>query len=340
MFRIKLIVYLIAISFSTFVHGQENNDLVHELASRLCPYTDFCFKDATDEFRYKPEKYMPCCSHCECGEDCWLNGYCCPDLHYINPFENPDNDSLLGKCTAPFVKQKLNSGETKDNETYAFKVIDSCATNIIKKGDNNEHKDLCQRENKTSLDDYIWVSDKVTGKIFKNWHCAACNGVAEYKFWQIQTNCEDILTQNVGSVNALLLSASCQIILEPPHMLRYLVAAYKCPQTFGYSRCNETGNWRDYDDVIEKACETFEWKYSSNTGTSYKNVFCFVCNENTYEVPLRCEFSDDAKHGGRSKGDLIVLLAYDEVRAMTVEEQVQFPECDVGEIKDKYMVMI
>lgn len=74
------------------------------------------------------------------------------------------------------------------NAYEGYRVIDTCPISVGRS--NREPK--CGRQNRTTLEDFIWVSDK-TGKIYQNIHFAKCHGIEEPITWQIQTTCADIM---------------------------------------------------------------------------------------------------------------------------------------------------
>ena len=46
----------------------------------FCPFTNFCHRNATDALK---EDMVPCCTPCSCSDNCWEQGYCCPDKDII-----------------------------------------------------------------------------------------------------------------------------------------------------------------------------------------------------------------------------------------------------------------
>ena len=79
----------------------------------------------------------------------------------------------------------------------------------------------CSRKNRTSLEDFVWVSD-TTGRIYLNIHCAKCHGINESITWQVQATCFDILTADFVNVLQLLLTPPCNMINIPPNEVKSL----------------------------------------------------------------------------------------------------------------------
>lgn len=158
---------------------------VLDLASQVCPYTNFC---RTDAWKIMPNftDFMvePCCFPCNCDDECWELDNCCPDKELIDTtrhFNAPCKDSDL-------YTRLVDLGYLGE----FYRVIDACP--FSENWRNFESK--CNEQNRTSLEDFIWVSDN-TGQIYQNIHCAKCHGIQETVPWQIRTMSSDIMRETL-----------------------------------------------------------------------------------------------------------------------------------------------
>jgi hypothetical protein len=67
-----------------------------------------------------------------------------------------------------------------------------------------------------------------------------------------------------------MLSDTCNLVFNPVP----LETGNRC-KFIPITRCNVTGKWASYNKVIERACGA----YTAIFLNTYKNVFCFLCNE-------------------------------------------------------------
>ena len=187
------------------VHDRQQ---VLELASTVCPYTNFCSIDALT-IRPNDTDKESCCLPCSCDDDCWVLDNCCPDKVLIDKPRPP-----ILPCVDSYVKSR----SLLSNKNGGFyRVIDSCP--CCEDMSNFEPK--CSRKNRTFLEDFVWVSD-TTGRIYLNIHCAKCHGISESVTWQIQATCSDILTADFVNVLQTLVSPPCNLLNTPPNTIKSL----------------------------------------------------------------------------------------------------------------------
>jgi hypothetical protein len=151
-------------------------------------------------------------------------------------------------------------------------MITSCASNPI----NSSNSDSCTNSFKyNDLYSKISVLNAATNTTYQNRYCAYCNGLTDedFYYWKPQVVCGS------GQFNArsletvvgdILLSDTCNLVFEPVP----LETGTRC-HFIPITRCNVTGKWASYDRVIERACGA----YTAIFLNTYKNVFCFFCNE-------------------------------------------------------------
>ena len=253
-------------------------ELIRNVGNNLCPYTNYCHTNASEEFNHTDDDMRPSCLPCSCDADCWLLGNCCPDK------EETTEHTLILPCKLSKVKEMINRKSSfslkdilKQRAGANYRVIDTCPPYET----NGTLLQRCQGSDTLSartLSEYIWVSDSITGLIYQNIYCIKCHAIEQFWYWRIQTSCMDILNVDVNAET--LLSMDCDIINVAPESKAALVVKYQC---FDYKledfdlNCNMNAEL-NYDFVT--ACKRSTWPYLNGFARSiflYKNVFCFAC---------------------------------------------------------------
>ena len=317
------------LSFTNFNFGFDGLQLVREFGAKLCPYTNFCSSEAAKE--NLDVSLTPCCRPCFCDDDCWELGNCCPDKQ-----GTPPASSDLISCKNKKVKsRRLDKREIRTTNSRYFRVIDTCPWTE----DNLTLIGLCMGDNQTVLEDYVWVSDYVKGKIYQNVHCATCHRIDSYVPWQIKTTCADILHGDFVNVEELLLlSHSCDVINEVPNGLESKTVKYEC---FGniVPTCSESPHEQlaNHSQDIVAACEHSTWAYFQPLFPSaHRNVFCFICN---FGLDMKREDlckPIDFQTRIDSKDRFSAIINYHE--RPVKEELTEDSGCHSNEVLDKYMV--
>ena len=299
--------------------------LLQQYGPKVCPYSNFCHTNAT-KVHEDTSELEPCCEPCSCEDTCSELGNCCPD-------KQPRQTLISAACKDTLTKQ--------GNKLYtlnSYFVVDHCPA----EEKNTTLREKCQSRNKSSIEDYVWVSDKLTGKIFENKYCALCNGVGESLPWNIRTTCKDILAVSLSETVDFILSNPCSIINEAPKMLMDVTNRFVCllPEI---TQCNETGAWEKYDQNLDIACNALMQtvvSYSdvdhTRRGRVYKNVFCFICNIGE-SPPALCQ--------KRSKSRSVYpsgFTALFDFKFLTQPKESNTVKgvCDVDEILDSFTVRI
>lgn len=267
--QLVLIFSTLLISIETKLTNRQQT-----VMTQLCPFTDFCHANATEIYRY-PE-YEPCCSECSCADNCWETGSCCPDK------DNVTSKSSELVCKSTMVKKRSNGRDTLFYDGFQegikrYLIVDRCPADNFK---NSTIQQKCQGVNKSSLEDYVWVVDTVSGKIFQNRHCAICHGHKSWKSWNIRTQCNNVDKTSFESLEVFLFSKDCNIINEIPEDLEVDTEIYRC-YIPGISVCNQTGLWTQFDQDINDGCATYTMPFFQIHHflvDIYKNVFCYMCN--------------------------------------------------------------
>ena len=317
----------------------DGKQLVRDIASSLCPYTGFCHTNASTDFKVDTTdpkwKFRgiptPCCEPCYCTDDCWELGNCCPDKR------PPDSPPDVTPClwSADFLDGVEMS--TKLNALY-YRVINDCPVSF----DNKTIRAKCNGTARTDLEDFIWVSDQDSGKIFQNKHCSMCHDVDNIDIWQIETRCRAALGSDFDNWKDILFSYGCYIINVPPQN-QNLVRKYECfeqslRRDSAFISCNQTGLWEVYDSHVEYACLLSTWPYFSVMSRTIEatNVFCSLCNRATNAtLQTTCHVPTKPKTSGTS---FSILLNYKTISIADASSDNL--ECKRNEIMDEYKVKI
>lgn len=218
-----------------------------------------------------------CCQECSCDADCYEIGNCCPDA----PF------ATAGKLKYPCVNFSglMNiSLETPDDSLW-FHVIDKCQDQFSLLAHFGCYHAM-------DLEDLVPVSDPTNGRVYKNKHCATCNGVYNYVNWNLKISCSDIFLysfQTTEQRNMYIFQnrEKCRVNPVPPdEKAGYMSRCY--PVSEIRSTCNISGLWDVYDKDIEEACHLNRQNQNvifsvQEQGTrvldmKFANVYCFLCN--------------------------------------------------------------
>lgn len=219
-----------------------------------------------------------CCQKCSCDPKCYEIGNCCPDA----PF------ATAGQLKYPCINLLVlnDSSFLSDTDTNVwYHAIDRCPDMFS----NLAHYRCYHPMN---LQDLVVVSDPANGKVYKNKHCAICNGVYNYLNWKLKLFCDDIFLQSFQTTeerdNYIFQNRKkCPVYPVPADEKNTEISrCYPVSQVRG--KCNVTGLWDVYDKNIEDAClfnsknqNVIYTKQASNyffVNLKYRNVYCFLCN--------------------------------------------------------------
>ena len=325
---IVLLLLLVSTASGTSASG-DTRDWRQNITSRLCPYTDMCLTKASQEFTH-PTDYEPCCSDCNCNADCIETNSCCPDSTVASDIPSER------VCKSTMVKKRDREREFYDgfvDGINSYFIINRCPAVEL---DINV-KDKCLGIDKTKLDEYIWVSDTISGKIFQNHHCAKCHGIKDWTSWNIRTQCSRIYDTSFVNITATLYSDDCNIITEAPDELAAKTNNDRC-YTPTITVCNQTGLWSSYDVYVDEECKRNTAPYFQTDGLDmniYKNIFCFVCNTgdiSSAQMVCPARFSNDSARF--QDNSFIALIDYRGRQG----GQDTGSMCAVDQVHDTYMV--
>lgn len=155
----------------------------------------------------------------------------------------------------------------------------------------------CDRENVNENDRYLCetpvselddleaivpVTEPVTGRLYKNRNCAYCNHVHrsdQLIDWKLWINSNQHMTFPRSNLLEEIRKTRGNILFDlPTGFIDEL--DYECSINLQYTigTCNQTGLWEEYNALIQEACES---PYIDSFNNTYKNFFCFLCNEKT-----------------------------------------------------------
>ena len=75
---LQLSVVIILLSSAHSETELDFRDITGQIGTILCPYSNFCHFNASDELE-NDSKYQPCCEACSCDDSCFETETCCPD---------------------------------------------------------------------------------------------------------------------------------------------------------------------------------------------------------------------------------------------------------------------
>ncbi|KAL4216503.1 hypothetical protein ACF0H5_024226 [Mactra antiquata] len=269
---------------------------VVNLGKSYCPYINFC-NDKT-----VINSQLSCCTPCSCDVDCLIRYDCCPDAPIrgdLGPLRQPI-------CTDAFIRndyyltRKLMDVED-ELPTFSYGMVITC-----------KNGSLCptyttNTSNIVALKDSMLVVSTKDNLVYRNMYCAQCNNVYDYIKWKLAIiECESDVTSIPYDDVMDYAEESCVIASYPPSDDYF--DKFSCHgSTEMISTCNETKEWDNYDEDIEKACHDlysvlpFSQAISRIPGSRnfryklYRNVFCYICNHGdkvTYNY-LECPKLED-----------------------------------------------
>ena len=292
---------------------------------QLCPYTDYCTSNTTNKL--DDHTKTPCCQYCSCADECWKRGNCCPDKRKTTA-KQP-----IESCEAVLVKRNAhrNIGDTVPR----FYVTKGCPT----KDDPLAEK--CRGELQSSLEDFIWVTDRRTNKIYTNKHCAKCHGVEDYTPWQISTDCAEALNgQNSPNDVVNHIIEHCSLLVVSPSTENYMNQCFEPEIT----QCNMTGDWETHDEALETACNSFSQSYIREhlfRTKVYSNVYCFLCNSRRDDVWDVCNSyaALNTRSDGRGFTGILDFTAIESVKEDRSNNVLGHgPVCAIDEVQDIFQV--
>ena len=311
------------------------NGVASPTLSELCPYNNYCTSNAS--MILKSARNIPCCTQCSCEDDCWRRGDCCQDKE--NPITRPPTEI----CRDTIVRRFIDKNGRNDTETILgieeikrYYIIDTCPD----KETSEAVVEKCSGESKESLEDFVWVTDSDTGRIYRNKFCAGCHGVTNFVLWDLSTDCSAVVNDASNFRSVKTLPNECRLLVSPPKDMKAMARMCLLPSV---SSCNITGNWQTnmYDANIEEKCEASESPFieSSRFLTRvYRNPFCYLCNNSPLKVKADvCSDFRDLIH--RGVGSEFLALLDHRVLRETPKERAKAERCAIDEVYEPIQVI-
>ena len=217
---------------------------------KYCPYSKLC----TFSFNLvAPKENISACLECSCPGDNSSWEYPCPDILDFDEFGVVPTKPY--DCYPMFLKDPKVKPDT---DRTLYKTIDKCQ-------DNNGVLQNCGRGNDRhqTFIDILPVTDKITNITYINMPCAICNHVREDDLlvWDSVLSCDTRegheYTTETNFINFVLDRPGCNVQykldektgVDPVICLRII------------QRCNDTGDWKEFDPVTQSACMFYDNYY-------------------------------------------------------------------------------
>ena len=244
--------------------------------TEYCPYHRTCGDGDDDEA--STLWFDGCCLRCDCSDECFLKGNCCPGKkgrHYsIN--------RICAQTFIDFLPDGSNGKIHYKNSSYILQLSGMFLCN-------NETKAKCLHPSRTQISESTPVLDKLHKINYRNRFCAQCDGAAEANMinWSVSISC---VNTESGTLRYALKQDSNIIHLTREHLCMIM---WEPPEP-------ETALWCVHPDDIIDTC-SFHDEYGSRrlkecqsrqltndtvhspifqNGGLYKNVVCADCNAN------------------------------------------------------------
>ena len=259
------------INFST-----PNNSIVQHY-ERYCPNNHLC----TKSYGSFPDLQKTCCEKCSCSFSCIFTLSCCPDVLEYTPITLTNNYQCVRRELLDILQSKIISGPSmmisKCPETYT--------NNTIRKQCESHHPyPLTKAE---LLDLHVPVTGAEIHTVYRNRFCAECNNylTTDEDFFSLEIKCNRVTRFSFTSFTDLLSNlpgSGCNILYAiPVNRITLMVACDAAYITY----CNQTGLMVSYDESLDYMCSSFKSIYDA----TYRNVFCYLCNEpNPVNITTSC----------------------------------------------------
>ncbi|WAR18473.1 AGRL1-like protein [Mya arenaria] len=166
-------------------------------------------------------------------------------------------------------------------------IYGNCCADILDQVDFSRADDIARCANRDTLNGISIrrpVTDLLTGNTYINQFCARCNFAEETVSWLPYVKCTNdaeavnlLQATNEDILSLLEQTVSCNIVFEKPPGNFNTSYCFKSTK----DTCNFTGNWKQYDSFIDRACGSYHSPFDG-----YNNVFCHLCN--ALDTPEQC----------------------------------------------------
>ncbi|XP_064613300.1 uncharacterized protein LOC135477076 [Liolophura sinensis] len=247
-----------------------NRFLARDVTKFICGSGQLCNQTDAQEYGHCIVE----CDPCQCDEMCHFYGDCCPDLLYIDSPHFPSTPFPDVSCSKEY-------WTVWENLTDVF-MVSSCLPDA-----DPITAEKCERLDINDQDQATPVSVLETQITYRNIFCAKCHNVPDAQAWRHHVACKTDNTLNTAKSKAdlwrrVLADEECKVESYPPDG----VTLRECYHS-EVDRCGENP-----DPVIENLCVSFkntvDYYGESSFYTTYRNIFCAVCNGERLNKSMSC----------------------------------------------------
>ena len=227
---------------------------------------------------------------CKCDVDCDAYGDCCGDSATRLPeacdcAAHTPNKNLKGlqfTCQSIFLDSEI---EVMQGE--AFWMVSSCSVDWIEEV--GESGKAVLEECISQVRDLPPVTDTVTGVVYKNQHCAVCNGVESPIPWSVSVSCTSYIyklleEKFISEVSAQLIREQCKVCsFQPPKNTRRPRACFPtidtCLDSTDEGVLQFASSPESYATLVSECVNgSYSPRVCSSTPGIYRNFDCLKCN--------------------------------------------------------------
>ena len=266
--------------------------------------------------------FESCCKSCYCNETCGSTLNCC--LEQFDLYKEVETSNL--QCVRPVISYVNMSSRIKVPDYY---MVTECLDDL-----NNK----CMQKPVAKWGPFFPAYSKTEDKLFFNRHCAECNNATDAEEWMLSLTCNFVSDHQLTLMDNLIEDAlkgiSCEIVFVPQKDIP--VSKFTCVKD-PVSHCNVTGEWIDFDPIINEACENIYAPVRSdqNPDFLYANIFCVICNNATYNPNSVC-LQSEHQVKDPSFTTFSVLLDYKVVDSLEGKEAERKSQKTCGELEIKH----
>lgn len=219
---------------------------------------------------YQDQPGLVTCDICLC-DDCDIYGDCCLGGSFLRN----QSSGRLGSLECLSGTEGWYSADSSKGQSYY--LVGRCPESYT----DVKTKEACEDRTRQVID--VLHSPPVYSPAsrlsYMNSHCAKCHEDSKLiLMWTPNLICTDLLRwQTIKSREDLFQLAkegsACHLSFLPP-----LNSVFRNCQRFEpISKCNVTGEWLEYDPVLQEACDLYS-HIVNIYDQRYRNIFCAMCN--------------------------------------------------------------
>lgn len=291
--NIKLVVFLV-LTLVNQSRSDENVSAIIKYYTELCGPAGVCKPEP-----YVEQKFLKLdfgvdspCPACYCDEWCHVLKDCCIDIQLAETLSHVTTN-YSHVISTMYCSSGILVGPTPNNMRVEYVVINSCPGHY----DNHLVTSSCQNTiDYHNISTFGIVTSSTSKLSYKNIFCAICNGDTDIKTWdlfipecQLDNFTDFSRAESTRFLLKMAIASSCSIGMKPDSSLM----PRRCPKKHRRVTCtNDLPGTFDFD--LEWACDNTELAHLVNSLTSYKNLFCFLCERPLTAEETSCNISMDS----------------------------------------------